>query len=258
MVDFNPVLLIGFIYSLATIFLGVFLFKMKLFDNKKKLIILFTSILIPGFILQAPPVIRQLQILFISLIQGTEIQPLLFIGLPVFFITILIVGRFFCGYPCPVGALQEFVYELPIRKVAFNQKTANIIRGIVFLLMIILAVTVGFALFVFLDIYTIFSLTSLFIMIPSIAVLIAISIFVYRPWCRILCPFGFLAWVLGRVSLFKINRNENCNECGICESVCPTQEAYEKSIKGECYLCNRCIEACPYNALDYSITLKKE
>jgi len=257
MVDFNPVLLIGFIYSLAIIFLGVFLFKMKLFDKKKKLIILFASILIPGFILQAPPVIRQLQILIISLTQGSEIQPLLFIGLPVFFVTILIMSRFFCGYSCPVGALQEFVYELPTRKVVFNQKTANIVRGIVFLVMIILAVTVGFALFMILDIYTIFSLASLLIMIPSIATLIVISIFVYRPWCRILCPFGFVAWVLGRVSLFKINRNENCNECGICENVCPTQEADENSSKGECYLCNRCIEACPNNALDYSFTMKK-
>jgi polyferredoxin len=257
MVDFNPILLIGFIYSLAVIFLGAFLFRFKSFDKKKKLIILVASILIPGFIIQAPPAIRQLQIFISSLILGSEIQPLLFIGLPVFFVTILILGRFFCGYSCPVGALQEAVYELPSKKVTINTKTVNIVRGIVFLVMILLVVFVGFALFTFLDIYIIFSLASLLIMIPSLAVVIGASIFVYRPWCRILCPFGFVAWVLGRVSLFKINRNENCNECGLCENVCPVQEAYRTSSKGECYLCNRCIEVCPNDALDYSLSFKK-
>jgi polyferredoxin len=254
----NPLLLFGFIYSLVIVFLGAILFKMKLFDHKEKLIILGTSIVIAGFIIQGPPVIRQLQNLISSLLQGNQIQIILLIGLPILFVTILIVGRFFCGYPCPVGALQEFVYELPFGKVTINQKTANIVRAIVFLVMILLAGFAGFSLFGFLDIYLIFSLTSLLIMIPSLTAVIFVSIFVYRPWCRILCPFGFIAWVLGRASIFKIDRNENCNECYICESVCPTREAHEKSSKGECYLCNRCIEACPYNALDYSFTLKKE
>jgi polyferredoxin len=258
MVDFNPVLLIGFAYSLAIVFIGAFLFKMKLFEIKKKLIILGASILIPGFILQALPVIRQLQILINSLIQGNQVQPLLFIGIPVFFITILILGRFFCGYPCPVGALQEAVYELPSNKITINTKLANMVRGVVFLVMIILAVSIGFALFAILDIYTIFSIQTITLMIPSLLAVIFVSIFVYRPWCRLLCPFGFIAWVLGSFSFFKINRNENCNECDICEKVCPTQETGVSASKGECYLCNRCIEACPYNALVYSLTLKKE
>jgi polyferredoxin len=231
---------------------------MKWFDQKKKLIILSLSIIIPGFIIQGPPVIRQLQILVSSLLQSNQIQIILLIGLSTLFLTILIVGRFFCGYPCPVGALQEFFYELPSKKVTINQKNANFVRGIVFLVMILLAGFAGFSLFGFLDIYLIFSLTSLLIMIPSLAAVILVSIFVYRPWCRIICPFGFIAWVLGRASFFKINQNKNCNECYICESVCPTQEAHENSSKGECYLCNRCIEACPHNALEYSFTLKKE
>ena len=177
MVDFNPILLIGFIYSLAVIFLGVFLLKLKLFDIKKKLLILGASIFIPGFILQAPPLIRQLQVFISSIIAGSQIQPMMFIGLPIFFVTILIVGRFFCGYSCPVGALQETVYELPSKKIAVNQKIPNIVRSIVFLVMLLLAGIAGFALFVFLNIYLIFSLTSLLIMILGLAIVISGSIF---------------------------------------------------------------------------------
>ncbi|MHA2061659.1 MAG: 4Fe-4S binding protein, partial [Candidatus Sifarchaeia archaeon] len=199
-----------------------------------------------------------LQIFISSIIAGSQIQPMLFIGLPIFFVTILVVGRFFCGYSCPVGALQETVYELPSKKIAVNQKITNIVRSIVFLVMLLLAGIAGFALFVFLNIYLIFSLTSLLIMILGLAIVISGSVFFYRPFCRLLCPFGFVAWILGRFSLGKIKRNENCNECSICESVCPTQEADENSSKGECYLCNRCIEACPSNALDYSFTFERD
>jgi Fe-S-cluster-containing hydrogenase component 2 len=70
------------------------------------------------------------------------------------------------------------------------------------------------------------------------------STFIYRPFCRYICPFGAIASLVGRFSPFKIRRTDACLDCGICEKICPTLEAYRESNKGECYLCYRCIEFC--------------
>jgi ferredoxin-type protein NapH len=51
--------------------------------------------------------------------------------------------------------------------------------------------------------------------------------------------------------VFKLRRNDTCNECGECELVCPTNEATDRALKQECYLCNRCVEACKRNGISY-------
>ena len=85
-----------------------------------------------------------------------------------------------------------------------------------------------------------------------LGVILVASVFTYRPWCRLLCPFGTMAWLTSRFSRFKIRRNENCTDCKLCEKICPTSEAFTESTKAECYLCNLCVDNCPANALEYT------
>jgi NAD-dependent dihydropyrimidine dehydrogenase PreA subunit len=54
------------------------------------------------------------------------------------------------------------------------------------------------------------------------------------------------------MSRIKYHRTDDCTECGLCEKICPTQEAGVGSKKNECYFCNRCIEICPSNAIKFS------
>jgi len=90
---------------------------------------------------------------------------------------------------------------------------------------------------------------TLWIGLSSAAVLIA-SLFVYRPWCQFLCPFGLLSWLVEQVSLFRprINR-EACKECKLCVKACPTQamaDLYDrKKVHADCFACGDCIAACP-------------
>ncbi|MDD1664612.1 MAG: 4Fe-4S binding protein, partial [Methanomicrobiales archaeon] len=72
-----------------------------------------------------------------------------------------------------------------------------------------------------------------------------VALFFYRPFCRIICPFGALLSLAGAESLFKLRRNPSCIECGKCEFTCPVDEAKREDLKGECYLCGRCTEVCP-------------
>jgi NAD-dependent dihydropyrimidine dehydrogenase PreA subunit len=46
-------------------------------------------------------------------------------------------------------------------------------------------------------------------------------------------------------------RTDDCTECGLCEKICPTQEAYKDSKKTECYFCGRCVDICPVNAIKF-------
>jgi polyferredoxin len=82
--------------------------------------------------------------------------------------------------------------------------------------------------------------------------ILAVSIFAYRPFCRTACPYGVFLSMAASKSMFKIRRNDNCIDCGKCETVCPTGMAGRDDSKAECYLCNRCIDVCPVNALEYS------
>jgi len=75
--------------------------------------------------------------------------------------------------------------------------------------------------------------------------LLVVSLFFYRPFCRVVCPYGALLSLAGLASRFKLRRNPSCIECGKCEFACPTGEAGREDRKGECYLCGRCTEVCP-------------
>jgi len=98
------------------------------------------------------------------------------------------------------------------------------------------------------------------VLIPGISLIIVAiaSFFVYRPWCRLLCPFGTLASVIGRFSQYKYIRTEDCNECGLCEKICPTHQAEQDSKKEECYNCNRCNNVCPQYAIKLGKLARKK
>ena len=84
--------------------------------------------------------------------------------------------------------------------------------------------------------------------------LLALGVFIYRPFCRYVCPYGALLSLAASKSLFKLRRRPSCVKCRSCERACPAHEAYEGSSKQECYLCLRCVDACRPGALEYART----
>lgn len=246
-------------------------------NRKITIIILFLSILIPGLIfgLSMHPVFASQQI-FIFIFNITRnpamisrILPsivIISIVLAVFVVSTLIFGRIFCSYACPLGAAQELISNINFKNkvkkskyaVSLPNKVTNSIRVTFFITMIVTSITWGFALFSIINPFKAFSifqniLNPVVLIVPIlILVLILISsIFIYRPWCTILCPFGTVAWLTSRFSFFKLRRNDNCTKCQACEKVCPTSEAFINSNKSRCYLCNRCVEICPANAIEF-------
>ncbi|MFX1454276.1 MAG: 4Fe-4S binding protein [Promethearchaeota archaeon] len=105
-----------------------------------------------------------------------------------------------------------------------------------------------------------FSNFIVFIVFVFYIILIILSVWYPRVYCRYICPFAAVASLVSEYSFLKLSRNPvKCvgrTECGICERVCPKQirildEPFEFFTgKGECNLCLKCKELCPYGAID--------
>ncbi len=190
--------------------------------------------------------------------------------LSIVLITSFLVGRVFCGYTCPLGTLQELLSIINFKSDIKSQKNTKLrievqtkyttkIRWIFLALLFVLAI--GFNLILIREInpftgfFDLRNLGTFTITLPLIIlILLSIaSIFLYRPWCRFFCPFGAGSAFLGRFTRDKYIRTEACTDCKLCERICPTQEAFVDSRKGECYYCNRCIDICPHNAIQFSL-----
>ncbi|MDD4137818.1 MAG: 4Fe-4S binding protein [Methanoregula sp.] len=163
----------------------------------------------------------------------------------------IVSGRAFCGQICPVGSLQELAYAVPMKKID-NHHTEffEAVRLVVFV------ATVAAAIYL-MDLMAYTGLFEIFSLSLSVGFLIAVglvlaSVFFYRPICRILCPFGVLFSLMAEFSLFRLRRTASCIRCKKCEKSCPAHVAGNRDSKRECYLCGRCIDACPVNdAISY-------
>lgn len=227
-------ILIMFIVGLIA---GILIYKNKM-TKISKIVLLISSISLGGLIFGGFP----------NIIYLTGLT-FLILGISLFF------SRVFCGYVCPLGACQELISMIRFKAIInfdqVNKKSKNAyVRFAFFGFFIVLVLIWGFNVLEPLNPlngfllpwfpFEIIYLTA-FILLISIIIL---SLFIYRPFCRYVCPFGLIASFIGRFSIIKIRRNENCLDCGLCEKICPTYEGFQKSKKGECYLCYRCMEFC--------------
>ena len=176
----------------------------------------------------------------------------------------LVVGRIFCGFACPMGALQELIsqknfpsdvksYQQNRLHLEVHSQIATRTRWI-FISILFITSFLGVTLFSVINPMSGFLLTIGFPLFSLLLVSI-LSFFLYRPWCRFFCPFGAGSALCSQFATIKYRRTNDCTDCGKCELVCPTQEAYRDSKKGECYFCNRCVDVCPHDAIHYDLEL---
>jgi len=176
----------------------------------------------------------------------------------------LVAGAAFCGWVCPLGALEAALNwlraKLRIRELRVPKLADRLLRygRYVTLVGIIYATAVTAKLW-FADYdpyYTIFSLDWLFAFdwaaswpayVVSAAVVVG-SLFIPRLWCRYLCPLGGLLNLVQRISPIKVRRHApTCISCKRCDRVCPTrlEVSTAGAVKQNCVMCLRCTSACP-------------
>ena len=243
---------IGLIWAAATVLILAYLFKTGRFHSRIGYLFLAGSAAM-GFLIFAPMFPNQIQMLALGKSKGLG-GPVVLVGmgLVIFIVLSFVFGRLFCGYACPIGAVQELAYHLPIRKLQIPTRAFIIGFRAAFLVAIIVgAIVFSEGVLSRLGLKEFFhwnTAASAFYVFLGIVIISAV---VYRPFCRLFCPYGAVLSLVSIVSLHKIQRNESCIECGNCEKACPTAEAGAHTLKQECYLCNRCRAVCPAEAIDY-------
>ena len=249
----------GLIYAVIAVPGIAFLWYKGKMTQRVAFIFLIMTVFL-GFLIFSPMAPYQLQMAVIGGGPGPGTPLPMVIGLFVTFMVLTFVaGRIFCAQLCPIGAVQELIYTDPKQKTNSAQKRIiMVIRFLYFIVFLVAGFLFSAALLRFFGIKEFFYLDFNSAFFTIFVILIALSLFFYRPFCRLFCPFGTLLSLAAAKSLFKIRRTAACIRCGKCEQVCPTAEAGADDEKMECYLCGRCTRVCPVKgALLYSRAGKK-
>lgn len=247
----NPTpLIIGMLYTaIALALLTVLIHKGKMNGKVMMVFLLVSSAM--GFLFFAPMFPYQIQQLALGAKFPVPAFVLVFV-LSLVVVMSFVLGRTFCGFVCPIGAVQEIAYKAPTWKFKLGYgKAMQAFRALFFLALIVLALGFSLGLLNYLGIKEFFSFYLASIFFWSFVVLLVISIFIYRPFCRLLCPYAVFLSLASYRNVLRLRRNSKCIECKRCERACPTGESLRSSNKTECYMCLRCVDSCPKGAIDY-------
>ncbi len=152
---------------------------------------------------------------------AVPLPALLFFIIPLVFA--LLFGRVFCAGVCPLGAIQELTGFRPVR---IHKSVEAVLASIPFIylgLAILFAATKSQFIICRYDPFVgIFRLDAPFTMIIFGALLLLVGIFVNRPYCRYLCPYGVLQNIFSRFSGRHLTITPaECTKCRLCEECCP-------------------------------------
>jgi polyferredoxin len=194
-------------------------------------------------------------------VQKLYYSNLILLGAVILLAVITAAG--FCGWICPFGAFQEWLSRLGKR--VFG-KTFELPHGLdkrlkyakYLVLAVILFFTYKTGELVFEEYDPFFALfhfkfEGLTFGVGILLLLIPLSLFLRRAWCRYFCPLGAFLSFFNWMSRFKIIRNvDACTECGACRRACQMGiqvEKVEKVPETHCIKCLECVEACKNGAL---------
>lgn len=179
----------------------------------------------------------------------------------------LLANKFLCSWGCQFGTLQDFLFRLgrdakdrkgilPQVKIPFV--VSNGIRVTVFVMIIAAAFLWAIDLMGLVDPFKIYNPAMLgTATVIFLAGLLIASLFVYRPWCHLACPFGLVSWLVEKISLYRIQVDyDTCIACRKCAEACPSTVmgailTRDRKIP-DCFACGTCLEICPTRSIRFA------
>jgi NAD-dependent dihydropyrimidine dehydrogenase PreA subunit len=161
------------------------------------------------------------------------------------------VGRAFCGGVCALGAIQELVLVKPLQVPRRLDRALGLLKyvylGLALFFALKPAVARDFLICRFDPFVDFFRRTGPPHMLLLGSAFLLAGMFIGRPYCRYLCPYGgLLAWCTRLARRGVTITPDKELDCGLCTDACP-YGAIEKmrAVRRNCLYCARCYAACP-------------
>lgn len=257
-----PITLYLFLW-LSTIL--IFIFRYKIAKNNFYLPVIYNCILvfdiyIMGILFEGQPsIVNIFTLISVKKIEVFILDPCIFLGWIMIISTIFIWGKsLFCGWICPFGAIQELFFKIRSmiiqndKSVEFSEKITNklkYLRYIIFTILIIISFKSFKTAEILAEVEPFKTMWIIGISNRSIIpafytiLLLIISLFTYRFFCRFMCPLGAFLSILSFFTIFKLKRRGTCVACHICEKSC-NSKAIDKNgniDSKECFGCFTCV-----------------
>ena len=165
--------------------------------------------------------IQNVVLSFFDSSYAVPIVVLVFFLLPLVFA--LFFGRVFCAGVCPLGAIQDLVLLRPVSVPSWLENALRLF-AYVYLAGAILFAATGSAFVIcrydpFVSFFRLSGNLNILILGGS---LLLVSVFVGRPYCRFVCPYGVILRQLSRISKWNVTITpDECVHCRMCEDSCP-------------------------------------
>jgi len=189
----------------------------------------------------------------------------------------IIFGRMICGFMCPIGLIQELIYKIKTPKLKKNAftKILSYFKYVILVFFVVIIPTLyglkdlplpAFCKYICpagtlegalgllihpLNEGLLGSLGPLFTWKFALMISFAVaSVFIFRFFCRFLCPLGALYGLFNRFSILGIKLDKSkCTHCGLCTAKCKVD--IRRVGDHECVNCGECIDVCPTNAISW-------
>lgn len=207
----------------------------------------------------------------------------MWIGFGILALTFLL-GRFFCGWICPLGTVFQLCSWLmaprsAAQAIARNRYVSAQSVKYALLVVLLVAAVCGSLQTGLFDPIALLTRTSAVFLAPLgvglqsalaqtpsprifpgawllVAIFAALALLnAYQPrfWCRYVCPLGALLGCAARFMPGGVVRDTTtCTGCGLCNRNCPAACSPDTLTRmAECYACWNCIEECPEKSLSW-------
>jgi len=181
---------------------------------------------------------------------------------------LLVGGRAYCGWVCPVNVVTDTAFWLREKTGLTRDRKLDRRARLAILEGTLLASAVtGTVAWEFVNPVSLLQrafITGIGLGWAIILAVFLLDLFVSRrAWCSHLCPVGAFYGVIGRASVLRVSaaRRDACTDCGACFNICPEPHVIVPALKGkgsplilsgDCQNCGNCIDACPVDVFRMS------